>query len=411
MEENQKIEDLIQECITYFECNCYTKHRIERYNSMWKNGISRYMKDKCLIYYNRAVGEAFIQGHVSAIVTPGERDFIRSINVLNELQETGKMSKRTVHPRSRKLDGEIGKAIERMLSHLKELRRSEITLNNHFSYLYRFNKYLEFNGIELLEDISEEHLLSFVSNQVSDKANIVTSLRVFFRYLNEERLLKTDLSYVLANYKSVKREKLPSIYSLDEVKQIESTIERSGAVGKRNYAVLLLATRLGLRASDIAYLSFDNLDWENSRIVLQQYKTGKTIELPLLTETGDAIINYLKYGRPKSGLSTIFLSARAPYRAMGQSAVSSAVRQIIESSGVVTEKRKKGPHAMRHSLAGRLLENSVSLPVISETLGHDKTETTMSYLRIDIKALRRCSLEVPAVDAAFYNQKGGVFYE
>jgi Site-specific recombinase XerC len=66
---------------------------------------------------------------------------------------------------------------------------------------------------------------------------------------------------------------------------------------------------------------------------------------------------------------------------------------------------------MRHSLAGRLLENSVSLPVISETLGHDKTETTMSYLRIDIKALRRCSLEVPAVDAAFYNQKGGVFYE
>ena len=203
--------------ITYFEHNCYTMHRIKRYNSMWKNGISRYMKDKCLIYYNRKVGEAFIEGHISAIVTPSERDFIRSINVLNEMQETGKVSKRTVHPRTRKLDGEIGKAIERMLSHLKELRRSEITFNNHFSNPYQFYMYLDFNDIGLLEDISEDHLLSFVSNQASDKANIVTSLRVFFRYLNEERLLKTDLSYVL-NYKSVKREKLPSIYSMDELR-------------------------------------------------------------------------------------------------------------------------------------------------------------------------------------------------
>lgn len=135
-------------------------------------------------------------------------------------------------------------------------------------------------------------------------------------------------------------------------------------MGKRNYAVLLLATRLGLRASDIAGLSFDNLDWDNSLITLQRYKTGKEIELPLLTEVGEAIINYLKFGRSRSGSAHVFMSARAPYRSMTRAAVSNSVRQIIDASGVSIGQRKQGPHSMRHSLASRLLENSVSLPVI-----------------------------------------------
>jgi len=112
-----------------------------------------------------------------------------------------------------------------------------------------------------------------------------------------------------------------------EVKQIESSVIRSSAVGKRNYALVLLATRLGLRSSDIACLSFASLDWGNSRITLTQYKTGKEIELPLLAEIGEAIINYLKFGRTQSDSSYVFLSARAPYRPMTGVSVSSAVRQ------------------------------------------------------------------------------------
>ncbi len=219
------------------------------------------------------------------------------------------------------------------------------------------------------------------------------------------------MSYVLANYKWIKREKLPSVYTALEVKQIESSVIRSNAVGKRDYAVLLLATRLGLRASDIACLSFASLDWENSRITLTQYKTGKEIELPLLAEIGEAIINYLKFGRTHSDSPHVFLSARAPYRPMTRESVSNAVGQIIDASGIATGQRRHGPHSMRHSLASRLLEHSVSLPVISESLGHKKTESTMTYLRIDMKSLRQCALDVPNVALSFYRQKGGVFYE
>lgn len=131
----------------------------------------------------------------------------------------------------------------------------------------------------------------------------------------------------------------------------------------------------------------------------------------MLTDVGEAIINYLKFGRPRSISPHVFLSARAPYRPMTGAAVSSAVRQIIDAFGTSIRHRKQGPHSMRHSLASRLLENSVSLPVISESLGHKTTETTMAYLRIDIKALRECALDVPMVTEEFYNQKRGAYYE
>ena len=411
MRENQTFDEFLEDCTRYFEQNCYTRLRIERYKSLWKNGICHYMETRGINNYNHCVGEEFIHTRISSSVTPAERDLIRSVSVLTEIQETGKVSKRTVHPVTRELKGPIGEAMESLLRHLKELRRNPTTINDHLLYLHRFNQYLENREVILLKDIGEEHILGFVSTQTNNNINVVSSLRVFFRYLYEERLLKTDLSYVLAHYKWFKREKLPSVYTAEEVKQIESSVNRSSAVGKRNYAILLLATRLGLRASDIAFLSFASLDWENSRIILKQYKTGRETELPLLAEIGEAIINYLKVGRAWSDSPNVFLSARAPYRPMTGEAVSNAVRQIIDASGVSIGQRKHGPHAMRHSLASRLLEHSVSLPVISESLGHEKTESTMTYLRIDRNALRQCALDVPMVDASFYRQKGGAFYE
>lgn len=413
MRQNQTISTLIQDCIDYFEQNCYTKHRVDRYKSMWKNGISSFMKDRAIQNYNYSVGEQFIQANISSTVTPSERDIIRSISVLDDMLTTGKISKKMVHrvTKTPELTGPIGEAIKCFLARLRTLRRSQSTIHGHLLYLHRFYQYLKNDQIILLENIDERHIISFISTQTNSNINVASSLRLFFRHFHEEGMIETDYSYILANYKWVKREKLPSFYTAEEVKQIESSVRRSSGVGKRNYALLLLATRLGLRASDIAGLLFTNIDWDNSLITLQQRKTAKEIELPLLTQVGEAIINYLKFGRPQSSSAQIFLSARAPYRPMTGAAVSSAVRQIIDSSGICIGVRRHGPHSMRHSLASRLLENSVSLSVISESLGHKTTETTMTYLRIDIKALRECALEVPVVAEEFYNQKNGTFYE
>ena len=142
-------------------------------------------------------------------------------------------------------------------------------------------------------------------------------------------MMDNNFEDVLEYYKWVKQEKIPSFFSADEICTIEESVNRSGGIGKRNYAMLLLAGRLGLRASDIANLQFSNIDWEKSEIRLTQYKTGNPISLPLLNDVGNAIIDYLKYGRFKSESQNVFISGRAPYIPANKSIVCSAIQEVI----------------------------------------------------------------------------------
>ena len=208
-----------------------------------------------------------------------------------------------------------------------------------------------------------------------------------------------------------RKEKLPSYYDKDEILKIESVVDRSSPIGRRDYAIILLASRLGLRASDIVSLTFANLDWDNSLIILLQQKTKKDISLPLLPEVGNAIIDYIRNGRPQANLKTVFLTAGHPYRKMSPSRVSTRLSEYINKVGISTRGRHKGCHSLRHSLATSLLQSGASLLVIKECLGHESSESTMCYLAVNIPSLLDCSLDVPPVDERFYRQKGGIFYE
>ncbi|NLB20242.1 MAG: tyrosine-type recombinase/integrase, partial [Clostridium sp.] len=131
--------------------------------------------------------------------------------------------------------------------------------------------------------------------------------------------------------------------------------------------------------------------------------TGKRIELPILAESGEAVIDYLKYGRPNSDLPYIFLQVNSPYDRLNRSTLHSIVHLYLNKANIKCEnERKHGPHALRHSLAGVLLEKKTPIPVISEVLGHESIESTRYYLRIDIKSLRQCALEVPLIPSEFY---------
>lgn len=129
----------------------------------------------------------------------------------------------------------------------------------------------------------------------------------FLKYLYEQRILFTDYSIVTPKDKYVRQPKLPSYYSPEEITQLLDSIDRSNANGKRDYAMILLVVRLGLRRSDVINMKFNNIDWEHEKIILDQQKTKVSIELPLFQDIGKAIIDYLKYGRPESNLSFVFL--------------------------------------------------------------------------------------------------------
>lgn len=266
------------------------------------------------------------------------------------------------------------------------------------------------SGVHRVCDIAEDHIVTYISRHPTNKVSILSALRVLFRFWKEERIVGDRFDDLFASFKVRKAERVPSYFTSAEVIKIEQSIERSSGVGKRNYAMILLASRLGLRASDIAGLRFDNIDWDKNTISLKMQKTKSHIELPLLADVGNAIVDYLRHGRHESSLPNVFLSSRAPYVAATKHMVCSAINRIICASGIDILGKHHGPHSLRHSLASVMLERGTTMPVISESLGHRSTETTLTYLKIDIKSLLKCTLQVPPVPDDFYMQRGGAFY-
>jgi integrase len=240
---------------------------------------------------------------------------------------------------------------------------------------------------------------------------VLSIIRTFIKHLFDQKIISENYHDKIPRYKRVDQPKLPSTYTKKEINQLLKSVERFSATGKRDYAVILMAARLGLRASDIACLKFENLLWDTSTIKLNQVKTGKELILPLLPDVGNAIIDYVKYGRPESGEPYIFLTHRPLYSRFGSSnVVTHIVQRGFLKAGLVTKQRRFGAHALRHTLGFRMLEESTVLPVISEVLGHTSTESARYYLRIDLQSMKQCMLNVPPVSKEFYTQKGGVFY-
>lgn len=369
------------------------------------------MAENGLEFYDPGVGESFkFTCHHDGEVRHQEREKIRSVEVINDLLRTGRVRLRSHTPVSHELKGKIGEEMEKLIANLINLRRSEATVNSYRLYLSEFLFHLNQNGVNDVRGIADVHIIAFIQAHPTNKVNIVSALRVLFRFWTQNKITDHRFDGLFDDYKLKRPERVPSFFTAQEVMQIEQSVVRSSAVGKRNYAMLLLASRLGLRASDIAGIRLADIDWDNDRVIIEMKKTKKVIELPLLAEVGNAIIDYLRNGRPDSQISNVFLSQRAPYREATKEMVCSAINRIILSSGVPTEGKHHGPHSLRHSLASAMLKEKTAMPVISESLGHRSTQTTMTYIKIDTDSLRKCSLKVTEVPDDFYKQKGGAFY-
>lgn len=325
--------------------------------------------------------------------------YSRCINALAEYQRSESvtlylaMDKRTYSfP-----DGfrESAKAYLSYREHIGIIKKS----NKVFSlYLERFFVFLKQKNISSPDELLLKDVLDFMASlNCFEKPTInhtMRAVRYYLKYCYENGFMKTEMFSKLPNPHYNRQSRLPSSYSSKEVTQLLDSIDRGNPCGIRDYSIILLIARLGLRSSDVANLRFSNIDWENEVIRLTQVKTGNPLELPLLEDVGESIIHYLKNARPKTDSDHVFVRQVPPYTNFNPGAVGALVRVHLQKSGIHLEGKKKGSHTLRHSLASRLLEHEIPLPVISEILGHTTTETTMTYLRIDISELRKCALEV-----------------
>jgi integrase/recombinase XerD len=230
--------------------------------------------------------------------------------------------------------------------------------------------------------------------QRSSKKALAVHLRNFLRYLHSSGRIR-DLACAVLGPKLYVHEGIPSALRPEEIEKVlRSAQQDRSPIGLRDYAILTLLSTYGLRAGEITALLLEDIDWTHDRLRIHHSKTGVHSELPLLRAPGEAILDYLREGRPKTTQREVFLRACAPYRALHGSSLHSVLEPRLHAAGVVPQ-GKRGPHAFRHAKAASLLRSAVPLKVIGDVLAHRSATSTMAYLKLDVEQLRGIALDIP----------------
>jgi integrase/recombinase XerD len=278
---------------------------------------------------------------------------------------------------------------------------AKATRENLQHYAVRFFMYLESQSIlepsQVTARTVADYVNSFGAHSYHSIGLHLTCLRNVLVFLQGSGYHPEDLSGAVPRQQVRRDATVPSTWSQEDVVALLAAIDRGSPCGKRDYAIMLLVARLGLRAGDVRNLKLENLQWTTNQIEFIQSKTSKRVSLPLLKDVGWAIIEYLKHGRPESDSPYVFLSHVAPYQKLGDR---NCFYHIIRGSARVANLtasfgRRAGLHSLRHSLATALLEKHTPLSTIAGILGHANMESTAVYLKTDVGALRECALESP----------------
>lgn len=406
-----KVAELVEATRNEMRKARYTELSMKGAERVWRN-LEEYLRNKSIVDFSRDIGMAFLEERYSYSTDPESelnKDRLRAIHLLVDLQSHGRIS-----IRRRSIRREFAQPFQAVFKEFMDFRKnagiSGRTLQSYFIYLERFSNYLMDHTVDSVHEINVSHIHGFIqftaaSHHTATVYCTSCLLRVLFRYLYEQQLISKNMALFVPSVKCSKKSKIPSAYTQEEIRTMLSCIDRGNPKGKRDYAMLLIAVRLGLRASDICGLTFDHFKWESNTIELKQEKTDEPIVLPLLNDVGEAVIDYMKYGRPPVQDKAIFLRLSAPIGRMTAPTLHSIVTEYMNKSGVsIPEGKKHGPHALRHSLASALLHNNTPMPVISEILGHTDSETTSAYLKIDILHLRDYALDVPPVQVVLLGE-------
>ena len=189
---------------------------------------------------------------------------------------------------------------------------------------------------------------------------------------------------------------IPSIWKTEDIDALLAAVDTMSPMGKRDRAILLLACRLGMRAGDIRTLTLDSIQWATARITFAQQKTGAIVELPMTNEVAEALIDYLRHGRPATPRREVFLRGNAPFEPFGNNNnLHHVITRYQRLAGIeLPAKSRRGLHSLRHTLATRLLGRGVPLETIGAVLGHHSLDVTRRYTKVDIDGLRTAALEV-----------------
>lgn len=293
----------------------------------------------------------------------------------------------------------IDRCAQRYEHYLREARAlARATIVNYVPFIRNFLKDRFGDGPVMLSRLCAGDVVRFVRRQAPrlhrKRAKLMTSaLRSFLSYARYCGDVAVDLAAAVPIVPNWSMTSIPRAIAPDQVRQLLASIDRRTPIGRRDYAILLLLARLGLRSGEVVSLKLDDIDWNAGQLTVRG-KSGHRSELPLPPEVGKAIAAYLQRGRSHSTSRCLFLRAKAPVRGFqGASGVGSIVRHALQRAGI--DAPTTGTHQFRHGLATEMLRKGASLGEIGDVLGHRHPQTTKIYTKVDIGALRTLALPWP----------------
>lgn len=281
----------------------------------------------------------------------------------------------------------------------RERRLAPATVFLYLPFARRFLAECFADGALRLDSLRASDVVRFVQREAvrlqhPKRAKLMTTaLRSFLQYARYRGLISIDLRSSVPTVASWSMASLPKALSPDEVQRLLAHCDRHTAVGRRNWAILLLLARLGLRAGEVVGLTLDDFDWERGELSIRA--NGRSSDrLPIPQDVGAALADYFRHSRPACSCRQVFVRMKAPHRGFASSvAICCIVRRALERAGL--DPAHKGAHLLRHSVATHMLRQGASLAEIGELLRHRNQQTTMIYAKVDLDLLRPLALPWP----------------
>lgn len=392
----------------------YSESTVTAYRRMYAN-LERYAGSVGATHFDERLAVSFINEKFATTIeglyqAPPRgvhmKNYLRCMRVLLEWDLCGCVCRRMAGELALV---ELPKGLQELLDSFNaECRRNGLSESTVYTRGNRIKRFLLFladkGGVDascLAEASAHDYVLANASLSPKSIGSILASIRCFYRHLHLEGLIGRDLVPTVPKPRRHYAPELPGTWTAEDVDSLLASIDRGNPTGKRDYAMLLMVARLGLRASDIKALRTTDFDWDARSISITQHKTGVPLELPLLDDIGWAVIDYLRGGRPAgAACPELFVRHNAPFDAFGDTSnLTYILSNRARAAGVKTPNDRRTLHSLRHALARRLLEQSVPIDDISRILGHVNKRTTSIYLRMDVDQLMLCPLDPEGVGA------------
>ena len=361
------------------------------------HGVEEFSLDAAMSWVDDACG--FFGKEQAGTLKPTDVYLFRVAQMLEDYAVHGAVLRRYSRSVS-KVDAAGAETVARFQEHLRAAGRSVSTVRTYGTLAEEFVAFTATRGE--LGCCDAAMIGAFVATlagyQVKTVEQKLCAVRSFLRFACAAGLVDGACLEAVPAARSGRQARIPSVWDPGEVARIVGAIDRDNPCGKRDYAIILLITRLGLRGVDIKRLEFADFDWPGNRLFVTQAKTGHRVQLPLLKDVGWAVIDYIRHARPDCDCPQVFVRHTAP---IGPFSDQDHLHQILVKHAraahvPVSEKRRHGMHSLRHSLATRLMESGTPVEQIADILGHQSVESTGVYLKSSLGLLAKCALDPDA---------------